>query len=484
MSAAPTLAMRDIVRSFGPVTVLHGVQFEAYPGEVHALLGENGAGKSTLMKILAGVQPASSGTMTLNGQDVTFRSVADAAKHGVRMLFQELSLAPHLTVEENLFLGDMGNFVSERSLRQQAAAHLESLGLNLPLGRPVQEFTVGERQMVAIARALLGNPKVLVFDEPTAPLTAHEIEKLFEFIRAIQQRGVAIVYISHHLDEVFRIADRLTVLRDGRNVASSAVADTTQEQVIEWMVGRKVSVENRVHLSEAPVSFQIEVQPKAAPATQLELRAGEILGLVGIVGSGRNMVTRALIGLEGKSVWNGQPIRSPLEASRYGIGVVPEDRKVEGAILDGTIRENIGLSSLKQFTRGGFLNSSLEKKLVAEWMEKMHVRPNNPEYLTGALSGGNQQKVVLARVLAARPRALLLEEPTRGVDIGAREEIYQVIAELAGEGLPIILSSGDAMEVIGLAQRILVFRDGKVVKELKAPVTLEEVVAHVTGAVA
>ncbi|WP_407572351.1 sugar ABC transporter ATP-binding protein [Deinococcus altitudinis] len=477
-----TLEMQDITMRFGAVTVLHGVHLDVRAGEVHALLGENGAGKSTLMKILAGVQSPTGGTVRLDGEAVSFGSVADAARHGVRMLFQELSLAPDLSTEENLYLGEMGKLVSDRDLRTRAQAHLESLGLSLPLGRPVRELPVGERQMVAIARALIGNPKVLVFDEPTAPLTSHEIEQLFTFIRRIREQGVAVVYISHHLGEVFRIADRVTVLRDGRNVATAETAHTTQDQVIEWMVGRQVSVVSRVRPATGEAAFHIEVRPHGLPASAIDLRPGEILGLVGIVGSGRNAVSRALAGVGGESVWNGKRVRSPREASAQGIGFVPEDRKTEGAVLDGTIGENIGLSSLSQFTRAGFVQSGPERQLVQTWMERMQVRPMNSGYVTGSLSGGNQQKVVLARVLAARPRALVLEEPTRGVDIGAREEIYEVISTLAQAGLPIVLSSGDALEVIGLAQRVLVFRGGVVVKELFSPITLEEVVAHVTGA--
>ncbi len=326
--------------------------------------------------------------------------------------------------------------------------------------------------MVAIARALIGKPKVLVFDEPTAPLTSHEIEQLFTFIRRIREQGVAVVYISHHLGEVFRIADRVTVLRDGRNVATAQTAQTTQDQVIEWMVGRQVAVVSRVRQATGEAAFHIEVRPHGIPASVIDLRPGEILGLVGIVGSGRNAVSRALAGVGGESVWNGKRVRSPREASAQGIGFVPEDRKTEGAVLDGTIGENIGLSSLAQFTRAGFVQSGPERQLVQTWMERMQVRPNSHAYITGSLSGGNQQKVVLARVLAARPRALVLEEPTRVVDIGAREEIYEVISTLAQAGLPIVLSSGDALEVIGLAQRVLVFRGGVIVKELFSPITL------------
>lgn len=481
-SQSPILQMTDIVKRFGPVEVLHSVDLEVRAGEVHALLGENGAGKSTLMKILAGVQPPTSGELRLSGVPVRFRSVADAARHGVRMLFQELSLAPDLSAEENLYLGDMSPLVSDRDLRDQAAAHLHSLGLDLPLGVPVRTLSVGERQMLAIARALVGEPRVLVFDEPTAPLTAPEIEKLFEFIAQIRGRGVAVVYISHHLGEVFRIADRVTVLRDGRNIATSNVADTTQQQIIEWMVGRHVEVQSRVQPVSGDPVWQIEARSTGAAPLHLELRAGEVVGLVGIVGSGRGAALRSLVGIGGESLWNGQPVRSLADALRQGIGILPEDRKTEGAVLDGTIRENIALSSLSTVSRAGVIQSGPEGKLVQNWITQLHIRPAQPEYLTGALSGGNQQKVVLGRVLAAQPKVLILEEPTRGVDIGAREEIYEVIAGLAAAGLPIILSSGDAQEVLGLATRILVFRGGEVVSELHAPVTLEEVIAHVTGA--
>ena len=479
---APRLSMRGITRQFGPVTVLHGIDLDILPGEVHALLGENGAGKSTLMKILAGVQPPTSGEITLGGEPVRFRSVAEASRQGVRMLFQELSLAPDLTVEENLFLGHMRPVVDGRDLRARAQAQLRDLGLSLPLGRPVRTLTVGERQMVAIARALTGDTQVLVLDEPTAPLTSHEIEQLFAFIGQVRARGVSVVYISHHLAEVFRIADRVTVLRDGHRVATAAVPDTTPAQVIEWMVGRHVEVRSRVHPAQPEIAFTVQVEPEAQSPFELTLRRGEIVGLVGIIGSGRTAATRALMGVGGRSVWNGRRVRSLRDARRAGLGVVPEDRKTEGAVLDGTIRENIALSSLGQVTRLGIVQPGAERALVRRWMEDLHVRPPNPEYRVGALSGGNQQKVVLGRVLATRPQALVLEEPTRGVDIGAREEIYEVIAGLSRAGLPVVLSSSDSPEVLGLAGRVLVFRDGAVVKELHAPISLEEVTAHVTGA--
>jgi len=337
---------------------------------------------------------------------------------------------------------------------------------------------------------MLGDARVLVFDEPTAPLTGHEIGKLFSFIEQIRAQNVGVVYISHHLDEVFRIADRVTVLRDGRTVATSAVADTSKAQVIEWMVGRSVLTVSRVKAVDGPVRMQAEVRPKALPQARLDLRAGEIVGLVGIIGSGRNEFCRALAGVNGESTWTGlqgeghsQEVRSLAAALKSGIGFLPEDRKHEGAVLDGTIGENISLSSLAEVSRLGVLDAPRERSLVQRWMKDLHIRPQNAAYLTGSLSGGNQQKVVLGRVLAAKPQVLILEEPTRGVDIGAREEIYGVIADLARTGLPIVLSSGDAAEVVGLAQRILVFQDGRIVHELHAPTTLEEVIAHVTGAV-
>lgn len=484
---SPVLEMRDIVQRFGPVQVLHGVHFDVRPGEVHALLGENGAGKSTLMKILAGVHPPTAGQITLSGAPAHFRSVADASRHGVRMLFQELSLAPDLSVEENLHLGQMPGLVQDGRLRRDVQAHLAQLGVKLPLGRPVRDLSVGERQMTAIARALLGDARVLVFDEPTAPLTAHETEQLFEFIAGLRTRGLGVVYISHHLDEVFRVADRVTVLRDGRTVATAAVRDTSKAQVIEWMVGRNVQVAARARPAQGDVHTRVQVRPHGQPPGTLELRPGEIVGLVGIIGSGRTEFCRALVGVRGCSTWSGphgvREITRLPQALAARIGFVPEDRKHEGAVLDTSIGENLSLSSLAQVSRAGILNTRAERDLTRHWIGALRVRPADPTYQTGALSGGNQQKVVLGRVLATRPEVLILEEPTRGVDIGAREDIYAVIADLAAAGMPVVLSSGDAAEVVGLASRILVFHGGQVTHELHAPITLEEVIAHVTGTV-
>jgi ABC-type sugar transport system ATPase subunit len=476
------LSLDSITKRFGPVEVLKGVSFDIRPGEVHALLGENGAGKSTIMKIVSGYQPPSGGRILLDGEAVRFASVADATRQGVRMLYQELALAPDLTVAENLYLGELGKWIADGPLLKRAGEHLRSLGLDLDPGAVVNELSVGRRQMVAIARALTGTPRFLVLDEPTAPLTGHETEQLFGFVQRIRAAGVGIVYISHRLEEVFRIADRVTVLRDGRHIATSAVSETSPEQVVEWMVGRSVLAQSRVNESVGESRWRVQVSPERASGSELTLQAGEVVGLLGIVGSGRTDFTRALYGVAGSSNWNGTRVTSPAAAARLGIGFVPEDRKTEGAALPRSIEENVVLSNLASVAKGGLIQPRLERAQAERWVRALSIRPNDVNRPVELLSGGNQQKVVLARVLAAKPAALVLEEPTRGVDIGAREEIYELIAELARGGMPIVISSGDVLEVLSLANRVLIFRRGEIVKELFAPLDHEEVVAYVAGA--
>ena len=476
------LRLDGITKRFGEVEVLKGVSFDVLGGEVHALLGENGAGKSTIMKIVSGYQPPSGGRILLDGEPVRFQGVADATRRGVRMLYQELALAPDLTVAENLYLGELGRWVDDQSLRSRAAKHFESLGLDLNPDSVVRDLSVGSRQMVAIARALTGSPRFLVLDEPTAPLTALETDQLFGFVRRIRDSGVGIVYISHRLEEVFRIADTITVLRDGRHIATSPAQDTTPEQVVQWMVGRSVLVHSRVSAPAEEEAWRVKVRPALAEAHDLSLRKGEVVGLLGIIGSGRTDFTRAMYGIKGSSDWNGKAVKSASAAARLGIGFVPEDRKTEGSALPRSIEENVVLSNLRGVSRAGLISARLERASAEYWVKALSVRPPDVTRAVELLSGGNQQKVVLARVLAASPRVLVLEEPTRGVDIGAREEIYDLIAGLAKKGLPIVISSGDILEVLSLANRVLIFSRGRIIKQLVAPLDYEEVVAYVAGA--
>ncbi len=483
MTARPTLQMRDVHKRFGSFEALKGVDFDLYPGEVHALVGENGAGKSTLMKILAGVQPATSGVIEVAGQAVVFGGVADAQAHGVAMVYQELALVPDLSVAENLFLGRLPPFVRHAELARRAVPLLEKVDLQVPPLAPLRSLAVGEQQLVEIAKALGREGRILVLDEPTAPLSDPETQRLFAIVRKLRERGVSIVYISHRLEEVFAIADRVTVLRDGLHVSTKAVAETSAEGVVQAMVGRAVRRFERVSSRDGDAApWRFEYAADGLEPASLALYPGEIVGLAGVVGSGRNRVLSILFGVTGRATWDGRPVRAPGAAIARGMVLVPEDRKAQGLVLDLSVRENLTLAILPRLVVAGFLRHALEREEARRWIERLGLRPPEPEKRVGDLSGGNQQKVVVGKGLATEPRVLLLDEPTRGVDVGARHEIYTVIDELARESMGLIIASSDTEELIGLADRILVFRRGRVAVELVRPFKYEEVVGHVTGA--
>jgi len=478
------LQMRDVVKRFGTFEALKGVDFDLRAGEVHALLGENGAGKSTLMKILAGVQPATSGSMTVLGQEVSFGSVADAQAHGVAMVYQELALATDLSVAENLFLGQLKPFVSHRALARQAEPLLAKVDLDVPPLARLGSLAVGEQQLVEIARALGHERRILVFDEPTAALSSGETERLFELIRKLRQDGVAVVYISHRLEEVFALADRVTVLRDGEHVLTRSVADLAPEDVVRAMVGREVlRFERQPSVREGAEPFRFRYEgPGLRPGT-LELLPGEIVGVAGVVGSGRNRLLSTLFGVNGAAWVDDRPVRSPAEAIRRGMFLVPEDRKLMGLVLDLSVQSNLTMAILGRLTRAGlFIDHPAESAEASRWIERLHLRPPEPRKRVGDLSGGNQQKVVVGKALATGPQVLLLDEPTRGVDVGARSEIYGVLDELAREGMGLVVASSDTDELVGLCDRVLVFRHGEVATQLSRPLDDKEVVAHVTGA--
>lgn len=478
------LLMENVCKRFGAFEALKNVNFELRSGEVHALLGENGAGKSTLMKILAGVQPATSGTMTVAGKEVSFGSVADAQAHGVAMVYQELALATDLSVAENLFLGQLGTFVSHRQLARRAQPLLEKVGLTVaPMAR-LGSLAVGEQQLVEIARALGHERRILVFDEPTAALSSGETARLFELIHKLRQDGVAIVYISHRLEEVFAMADRVTVLRDGAHVMTGNVKELSPDDVVRAMVGRDVlRFERQPSVQYGAAPFTFEYQGSGLKPGSLMLKPGEIVGVAGVVGSGRNKLLSTLFGVGGSAWLDGQSVRSPADAIRRGMFLVPEDRKLAGLVLELTVRENSTMAILNRLTHAGlFMNAKEELAETRRWMDRLHLRPPDPEKRVGDLSGGNQQKVVVAKALATGPRILLLDEPTRGVDVGARSEIYGVINDLAREGIGIVVASSDTEELVGLCDRVLVFRHGEVAVQLPRPLDDKEVVAHVTGA--
>jgi ABC-type sugar transport system ATPase subunit len=476
------LEMQGIRKQFGGVEALKGVDFALRAGEIHALVGENGAGKSTLMKVLSGVLSPDAGALRLDGRALRLRSVAEAQQAGIVMVYQELTLVPDLSVAENLFLGRLPPVVRSQRLRERARLLLAQMDLRIDPAALVRSLGTGEQQLVAVARAFALQARVMVFDEPTATLSASEVRQLFQLIRRLRDQGVGVVYISHRLEEIFDLADRVTVLRDGELVATTAVAELTPRRVVELMVGREVRAFQRSPHPEAGLLGEFTVDaPGLAPLT-LSLRRGEVVGLAGVVGSGRSEVLQAMFGLRGRTTWRGRPLRGPMSALHQGLFLVPADRKTQGLVLGLTARENVSLSVLRRLQRGGVMDRPAERTLVAGWFSRLSVRPPDAERLAGTYSGGNQQKLVLAKGLATEPVVLLLEEPTRGVDVATRSELYGLLDGLAGQGLGLVVSSSDTEELAGLCDRVLIFRGGRVVAELQAPIRREEVVARVTGA--
>jgi len=476
------LEMHGIRKQFGGVEALKGVDFALQGGEVHALVGENGAGKSTLMKVLSGVLSPDGGGLLLEGRALRFRSVAEAQQAGVVMVYQELTLVPDLSVAENLFLGRLPRVVRYPRLQEQARALLAQMGLAIPPAALVRSLGTGEQQLVAVARAFALQARVMVFDEPTATLAASEVRQLFQLIRRVRDQGVGVVYISHRLEEIFDLADRVTVLRDGERVATAPLAELTPQRVVELMVGREVRAFQRTPHPRTELLGELTVDAPGLAPLALSLQRGEVVGLAGVVGSGRSEALQAMFGLRGRTRWRGKPLRGPRAALRQGLFLVPADRKTQGLVLGLAARENVALSVLRRLQRAGVMDRGRERDLVAGWFQKLSVRPPDPERAAGTFSGGNQQKLVLAKGLATEPVLLLLEEPTRGVDVNTRSELYALLDGLAGEGLGLVVSSSDTEELAGLCDRVLVFRGGRVVAELPAPFKREEVVALVTGA--
>jgi len=476
------LEMRGIEKSFGGVHALRGVDFTLEAGEVHALVGENGAGKSTLMKVLSGALLPDAGTISLDGARLRARGVADARAAGIVMVYQEITLVPDLSVAENLALGRLPWLVRYGRLRAEARALLDQVGLDLDPGASVRSLGAGAQQLVAVARAFALRARVMILDEPTATLAAAEVAQLFALVRRLRAQGVATAYISHRLEEIFALADRVTVLRDGQRVATAPVAEVDPGRVVSLMVGREVRTFRRERPLPGVPLGDFEVQaPGLAPLT-LPLRRGEIVGLAGVVGSGRSESLQAMFGMAGSCRWRGEALRGPRAALRRSVFLVPADRKTQGLVLELAARENVALSVLGRLQRLGVMRPRAEAALVGEWFRRLSVRPSEPERPARTFSGGNQQKLVLAKGLAATPAVLLLEEPTRGVDVATRYELYALLDGLAAGGLGLVVSSSDTEELVGLCDRVLVFRGGRVVAELESPLEREEVVAHVTGA--
>lgn len=497
MSAAPVLVARGVGKRFPGVQALDRVDLTLFPGEVLAVVGENGAGKSTLMKVLAGIVAPDAGVIELGGVQVDIGSTRRARELGIALIHQELCLADNLSAGANVFLGreprKLG-LIDHRAIRERSRAALARIGADYSPDVLVESLAIGQQQGVEIAKALSQDAKVLILDEPTSSLSLAESEHLFEVLRALRSKGVSIVYVSHRLGEVQALADRVTVLRDGRNSGELERDEISRDAMVRLMVGRDVVMERSPGTARGgePV-LRVEGLRTAAHAggsVSLAVEQGEIVGVAGLVGAGRTELLRAIFGIDrplaGATYIGGKPLAAgrPQDSIRAGIGFVPEDRKQHGLFLELAIRANIGIASLAQNARHGFVDARSEAGLAREMMSALSVRASGPEQIAGVLSGGNQQKVVLAKWLATRPRLLLLDEPTRGIDVGARQEIYAILRKLAADGLAILFASSEMEEVLTLSDRTLVMHAGRIAGELaREELTEEAVMQLATGGI-
>ena len=485
------LELSNISKSFPGVKALEDVHFSTDAGQVHALVGENGAGKSTLIKVISGVHPADSGTIRMNGEVVRFRSPHEAQDHGIATMYQELSLYPELTVAENIFMGHApmrkagpAEVIDWGEMNRRAEEILTSLNIHdMDVRRKVGALNVGNRQRVEIAKALSLDAKVLIMDEPTAALTESDVDQLFDIVRLLKERDVAVIYISHRLIEVFQLADKVTVLRDGKFVDSKPVSETDEDDLIQMMVGRTITDLFPKLPSEVgePV---IEVKGlNRHPQTEdvsFTVRSGEIVGMAGLVGSGRSETAQVIFGIlkpdSGQILVEGQPvkIKSPSHAMKLGIAYVPEDRGTQGLVREMRIRENLSMAILDSFTRFGVVIKRNERKSGEDLIEQLNIIATSGEQVVNKLSGGNQQKVVVGKWLATKPKMLIVDEPTRGVDVGAKAEIHRLMSELAQQGLGILMISSELPEIIGMSDRILVMRNSRLVAEFSRDEATQE----------
>ncbi len=492
--------MRDIGKSFPGVRALDGVTLDLYAGEVHALVGENGAGKSTLMKILAGAQPADSGEIFIDGKPAIIDSPRAAENLGIGMIYQEFNLVPSLNAIDNIVLGSepvRGVFIDERAARDRAAKVFADLHIELPLNLEASRLSVAQQQMVEIAKVLSRSARVIVMDEPSAALTDREIDRLFDIIKVLKARGAGIFYISHRLEELPRIADRVTVLRDGTAIETRTIDQFPPDDIVRAMVGRQLES----HFpslppvpADAPVMLAVRnlSRPPMVNGVSFEVRAGEIVGLAGLVGAGRTDIVRSIAGADipqnGEVSVQGKVLhlRGPRDGIASGLAFITEDRKAQGLVLGMTVRENITLPHLAQFVNRELLVDENKEESVSEkYIEELRIRTPSPEQIVRNLSGGNQQKVVLAKWLLGAAKVFLFDEPTRGIDIGAKAEIYNLMVKLAQNGAAIVMVSSELPEVLGMSHRILVVRGGHIVRELtREQATPDAVIAAAAGAVA
>jgi ribose transport system ATP-binding protein len=494
---SPVLEVKKVSKSFSGIYALKNIDLEIFPGEVTAIIGENGAGKSTLMKIISGVYTEYDGDVILNGEKVCYKNPKEAEEQGVIIIHQELNLIPYLSITENLFLGNelinrLG-LLDYPKMRKKAKELLARLHLEIDPDTPLNQLRVGQQQLVEIAKALMLDSKVLIMDEPTSAISDHEVALLFQIISDLKAKGVAIVYISHKLNELFEIADRFTVLRDGERIGSGIMKETTHDQLIQMMVGRNLadSFRKSDHIRSEEV-LRVENLCFRNPENtkdflvhdvSFSLKKGEVLGICGLMGAGRTEVLEAIFGLypnyiSGKIVVDGveKQIRSVADAIDAGIGLVPEDRKLQGLILNMDVTRNTSLASLERISKFNFINKKKEEELSRNFIQKLNTQVKSPKMEVQKLSGGNQQKVVIAKWLATNPKILLLDEPTRGIDIGAKTEIYKLINELAEQGIGIIVVSSELPEILAVSDTILVLSESKMTAYMNRQEATEEII--------
>ncbi|OON71898.1 sugar ABC transporter ATP-binding protein [Streptomyces tsukubensis] len=495
MREPPVLAVRSLTKSFGAVRALQDVSLRLHAGEAHALAGENGAGKSTLIKTLAGVHRPDGGTLVLDGEPVVFNGPADARDAGIAVIYQEPTLFPDLSVAENIFMGRQPvrslRRVDHKAVRAATAALFARLGVDLDPDQPARGLSIADQQIVEIAKALSLDARVLIMDEPTAALTGSEVARLFGVVRSLREQGAAVLFISHRLEEMFTLCQQVTILRDGALVSSEPLSGLTEDDLVRRMVGRDLdALYPKLDTERGAVALSVRRLTREGVFTDVsfEVRRGEIVGLAGLVGAGRSEVARAVFGVDrrdagevrvgGKALTNG----APSVAMAAGLALVPEDRRAQGLVMDMSIERNIGLTGLRSTVRAGLMDRGAERRRSLDWAVKLQVKYARIADAVATLSGGNQQKVVLAKWLATRPDVLIVDEPTRGIDVGTKAEVHRLLSQLASEGVAVLMISSDLPEILGMADRVLVMHEGRITAEIpRAEATEESVMAAATG---
>lgn len=495
MEQENVLDMKNINISFFDVQVLHDVNFSLKPGEIHALMGENGAGKSTLMKILNGVYKAASGEIYIDGKKAVINSPNDARDYGISFMHQEILMAGNMTIAENIYMGVepvSKGFVDMKAMNEKAQEMLDSLGLKLSAKQQVGFLSVAQQQMIEIARALSFHAKIIVMDEPTSSLTNREVEVLFEQIRTLKEQNIAVVYISHKMDEIEAVCDRITVLRDGHYIGTEKIKEVSIDKIVSMMVGREIEnmYDSKSHRGTETMLEVKHLSNDYLKDVSFELRRGEILGFAGLVGAGRTELARAIFGIDSidsGEIWlKGKRIscKTPQDAIRLGIGLVPEDRKRQGLVLMHSVAYNLTLAIVDTFIKRFHVDHKKEQEIINQYANKLSIKMSSPDQKCLNLSGGNQQKVVISKWLATGADVLILDEPTRGIDVGAKSEIYHLISELADKGIAVIVISSELPEVINLSSRVAIMHEGRLLNILdkeKEEITQEKIMMCIAG---